>query len=183
MSCSVLTILFSILLWLARIVIWFSWINLIWVWIRSGTSSAMDGAPESFWPEWWPWLTDGLAGMSWVGRVGARLGVEVGRGEVLDIASVDWNSNTWVTVLSGSDCFSKGFLSSCWSASRESKEHLALLSEAPIPTAAFLCFYSHASSMNMCSAASLIAFLKNEGVESLVDSSETLSSFFFPFLL
>ena len=102
--------------------------------------------------------------MSWVGKAGIGFGVEVGRGAVSDIASVDSDSNTRVIILSSSDLSDKGSLSSCWSTSKESTEHLAPLSEAPIPAAVFLCFYSHASSLNLSSTTSLIAFLKSKGV-------------------
>ena len=119
--------------------------------------------------------------MYWVGRASAGLGVEVGRGAVSDTAFVDSDSTTRVTILSGSDLSGRGSLSSYWSTSKESKEHLVPLSKALTPAAAFLCFCSHAYSLNLSSVASLIVFLKSKGVESLMDSSETLSSFFFPF--
>ena len=77
--------------------------------------------------------------------------------------------------------FTSSVITQCWSASKETEELLCC--EAPILAATFLCFCSHAYSQSLFSAASLIAHLRGEGVESLEVSTGTFLIFLLPFLL
>ena len=107
--------------------------------------------------------------------------VEVGRGAISGTISVSSYASSRTRVLSNPDLSGKYLCAFRRLISKEVEVFLKFSDEALIPTALFLYCCNHSSSLNLCSATSLISLFSVERAESLVGSSTEI--FLFPFLL
>ena len=90
---------------------------------------------------------------------------------------------TTTTLLISDSGLASSITTNCWSTSKETDELLAPLAEAATPTAIFLCFYNQASFLSLFLAASFLACLRGERVDSLEGSTRAYFNFFLPMRL